>query len=717
MSAPRPESELARLAALTSFGILDTPPEAAYDDLVALAAELCEVPIALVNLVDADRQWTKAGIGLHPGEVPRDQTFCTYALLQPEAVMVVPDAQRDPRFAHNPFVTSEPHIRFYAGAPLVTGDGQTLGTLCVIDHQPRELRPSQLRALRILARQVVALFELHRQRLRLEEHERFLQAVLDTLGEGVLIRDTEQRLVLYNASAARILEAPLAEFLGQPYSLPMFTLLRGDGSVMAAEELPSYRTLETGEPQRDVPFRIRRPDGSAFWMETNTRPLLQDGKLQAVVVSFRDITARKAAEQGLSESEARFRATAESMLDALFVLQSVRGPDGGVGDFRFVYLNPAAERLTGLLTSDVAGKTLLHYLPRSIIGPLLDSYAQVAETGKVLEEERQIELPGDASIWLEHQAVKLQDGVVVAVQDISRRKRIEAALARSEQELRTITDNVPALILYVDQQQVLRFCNRAVSQWYGKPMSQLVDQPLPAMLGEAEYALHREFVERALAGERVDFELWTGLEGRQGYMKSTYIPEVGADGQVDGFYAVTHDVTNMKQLEMALTREARYDPLTGLPNRKEFMARLERALSRANRQGISVAVGFLDIDRFKQINDTYGHATGDAVLREFGQRLIEVLRKTDLAARLAGDEFTVIIEGFAGMEELEIVARKIVIAMHPPFAISPGPSRVTTSLGLARAEKGLTADALLLEADKALYQAKRLGRDTFFICG
>jgi CheY-like chemotaxis protein len=163
LSPPIPADDHERVAVLRSLGVLDTPPEPVYDELTQLAAQVCGVPMALITLIDADRQWVKSKSGIGRLETKREFAFCAHAISEPEReVFVVPDTQRDARFADHPSVTGDPSIRFYAGAPLVTDDGWALGTLCVFDRVPRELTPEQVKALSTLRRHVVNTLELRR---------------------------------------------------------------------------------------------------------------------------------------------------------------------------------------------------------------------------------------------------------------------------------------------------------------------------------------------------------------------------------------------------------------------------------------------------------------------------------------------------------------------------------------------------------------------------
>jgi PAS domain S-box-containing protein len=172
MNTPLPQNEAPRLAALRRYGILDTPPEEAYDDVAMLASQICETPIALISLVDAERQWIKSKVGMDASEVARSHSFCAHAILG-HGLLIVPDALQDSRFNQSVLVTDEPHLRFYAGVPLRTADGLALGTLCVADRVPRDLTAAQQTALSALARQVVTQLEL---RLRSKELQRAVES-------------------------------------------------------------------------------------------------------------------------------------------------------------------------------------------------------------------------------------------------------------------------------------------------------------------------------------------------------------------------------------------------------------------------------------------------------------------------------------------------------------------------------------------------------------
>ena len=199
MRAELPKDEAERLEALRRYDILDTGAEQAYDDLTRLAAHIAGTPIALISLIDEDRQWFKSKIGIDVTETPRDVAFCAHAILKPEETMVVPDATRDLRFSDNPAVTGNLGVRFYAGTPLLTPDRQPLGTLCVVDYHPRQMEPERVAALETLSRQVVAQLELHRVAIELKQEIANRDVYLEQL-QGYQLDLEKSNLELQRAS-------------------------------------------------------------------------------------------------------------------------------------------------------------------------------------------------------------------------------------------------------------------------------------------------------------------------------------------------------------------------------------------------------------------------------------------------------------------------------------------------------------------------------------
>lgn len=295
--------------------------------------------------------------------------------------------------------------------------------------------------------------------------------------------------------------------------------------------------------------------------------------------------------------------------------------------------------------------------------------------------------------------------------DQAERVRAEQALRASEARLGTITDNMPAAILYVDREQRFRFANATFLRWRGYSREALLGMRLEQVLAErgGSYAEIAGYVRRALAGERVVFEVERLIDGAVRHVEQTYIPDQ-CDGQVAGFYVMVQDITDRRNAQEYFEHHATHDTLTGLPNRRAFMERLGLAMARSERNLRPLAVMFLDLDKFKAVNDTLGHGAGDAVLIRFGATLAECVRKTDTVARLAGDEFIILAEElFGGEDDALVVAGKIVAAQAAQAPVSAALGRLKTSIGIAVLRPGDTPEELVARADKAMYEAKQAG--------
>ncbi len=458
--------EKTRLEVLRSFDVLDTPPEAAFERAVALAVRLFRAPIALVSLVDEQRQWFKACIGLDVRQTDRRLSFCAYAILG-DGVFIVPDATLDERFSDNPLVTGEPGIRFYAGAPLTTAEGVKLGSLCVIDTVPRDDFSLEDRcALEALAATVMDALELRASAAQLRNAQReaetergLLREIFAALEEGVIVQNTDGRIIAVNDSAERVLGLTRDQLLGRSSIDPRWRAVHPDGTPCPGEDHPAMIALREVRPVTDALLGIEHPEGDQVWLSVNARPIIppQSDRPTAVVASFFDITTHRAATQRLE-------------------------------------------------------------------------------------------------------------------------------------------------------------------------------------------------------------------------------------------YAASHDA------------------LTGLPNRAMFRTRLEAALGQLERSGAEIdgfALAFVDLDGFKLVNDTYGHACGDRLLQAVAARLRACARSTDTVARVGGDEFTLLLSGIRNSESVEQVASKISRALEQPFEIDGRSVQIGASIGWSLCPRDArNADELIRLADREMYRVK-----------
>ena len=291
--------------------------------------------------------------------------------------------------------------------------------------------------------------------------------------------------------------------------------------------------------------------------------------------------------------------------------------------------------------------------------------------------------------------------------------RLYRSLARNQERLRAITDNLPTIVAHIDTQERFTFANAHLGRLLEVDPSTIVGRTLREVLGEKIHDEVKPHIDSVLRGQPVTFQMERDYAGEHRYYEATYVPDVAAGGVAQGFYVLIVDISRLKHDEQELARLAQHDSLTGLANRNKFGEMLKQGMARAHRAGRALGLLYIDIDQFKKINDSFGHAVGDAVLREFALRLAGSLRETDLAARLGGDEFVVLIEDFESLDALERIARKLLDAFAAEFVIDELKISVGASIGIGIARADADGETLLGTADDALYEAKAAGRGTF----
>ncbi|NBJ12582.1 bifunctional diguanylate cyclase/phosphodiesterase [Microvirga arsenatis] len=688
-------SEAQRLAVLRRFDILDTEPEQAFDDIARMAAQLCQAPVGLITFIDEGRHWFKAVVGLEAGEaVP---PFCAQAILQP-GLLIVPDARKDPRFAGNPFSRSGPALRFYAGAVIRTDEGLPLGTVCAMDRtaRPEGLTPEQAETLAALARAVMNLLRLRRaeQRLALEQ-DPFAQ-LADALPQMVWSSRSDGHDEYSNAHWYRFTGASPGSALGRGW----IEMIHPDDreEVLARWQHAS----QTGEPY-EATCRLRHHSGEYRWMLARALPARDArGAIERWFGTYTDIHAWKESEALAAESRERYRA----LLEASAVMLWLATPEG-----MLTHIEGALDA-GGLAETSYRGMDWLDAVHPEDRARVRAAWQWALSSGSAYQNEFRIRLADGEHRWMLANAVAVRnpDGSirewVGSLADIHDRKQAEEKLRASEERLRLALH--AGRMFAWEQDLTTNYVTRS--------------QNTVALLGIGSGTLD-EFLERVHPEDRGLRQHFAQQAKAQGSYASEFryiLPSgkviwLGSRAELaspNRLVGVTFDITERRVAEEEIWRTANHDSLTGLPNRGLFHQRLEQALADAKRQQSRVNLLLIDLDDFKDVNDTLGHDAGDALLKETAARLSAMIRSCDTVARLGGDEFAILVLDPYTLQDAADLAGRLVARLREPFTYKKRVVSSRASIGVAAfPEHHFEPAELMKNADIALYRAKAQGRN------
>ncbi len=609
MKAPIPVNEAERLQTLANYCVLDTQPEEVFDELTALAANICGVPIALISLVDESRQWFKSRVGINASETPRDMAFCAHAILVPSEIFEVSDAQLDKRFADNPLVTGDPKIRFYAGAPLVAPNGLSLGTLCVIDTEPRKLTDHQKNALAYLSKVVINQLELHKSL--------------------ALLRSAELMLKSNNI----VLESELQKEIIERYEL-----------------------------------------------EVNSRQIL-DAAFDAVITVDQNLC--------------------------------------------LTYFNHEAEILFGFSLKEQMNKNIYKLiLTPSLYNNLKKDITKFLKSHVSSYVGKRIEImarhTGGLNIPIEFSMIGLKHKhgyfFNAFIRDLSTKKK-----SIEELRLSTLSYGGQEAIIITDVDMKILRVNQAFIDITGYSPDEVIGSK-PHILYSSNHDdnFYLGILHAINTGGVWEGEIWDKRKNGETFPQHLIITAVKDSDKVVANYVISFsDITENKKAAKDIYNLAFYDPLTNLPNRRFLMDKLSQALEASTRSGLQGALIFIDLDNFKTLNDTLGHDLGDLLLQNVANRLKVSIRKVDTVARLGGDEFVIILEGLGELgltpsTQIELLANKILASINAPYRLSGHTLHISTSIGATLFNNHFEKiDELLKQADIAMYQAKKAGRNTY----
>jgi PAS domain S-box-containing protein len=547
---PIPKNEKERLKALEGYNIMDSFDEEEFDRLTKLASLICEVPIALVSLVDGNRQWFKSKVGLDAPETPRDISFCQYAIVGDE-VFQVEDARQDVRFKDNPLVTGAPGIKFYAGYPLMDPDGFALGTLCVIDREPKKLDATQLIALELLSKEVVSQIVSRKRKFEREKLEKLFNASLDM----ICIAGADGFFKKVNPAFSNILSWAEEDLLGKPF----FDFFHPDD---IASSIEAFEQLGKGAKLVGFKNRCRTKNGKYLVINWHANPDPETGEMYAI---GRDVTEEISKSEDISNLF-NFQNTVLDGADYSIIATEL---DGTISVF-----NKGAQSLLGYSKEEVVGKTspaIFHDLDeiverskvlskelKTIVEPGFGVFIEKAKLGKPDANEWTYisksgkRIPVEISVTALYNSKKEITGYLGIGKNLTESKK---RIAEIEQLKNALDES--AIVAITNQKGIIEFANDKFCEISKYEREELIGKDHRIL----NSGFHSDKFMKNLWSTIKSGKIWKGeiknknKNGDFYWVDTTIVPFLDSDNKPDQYVAIRHDITKQKKLEHELDAE------------------------------------------------------------------------------------------------------------------------------------------------------------------